>query len=115
MNRRRAWLAENLKPGMKLGFDPKLHNPAGLARVEESCAKAGAQLVPVAKNLIDQVWHDHPAPPRAPALVYPEKFAGRSSAEKRTLVAKVLKDQGQDAFLFSRARFHRLAVQYPRR
>ena len=31
--------------------------------------------------------------PQAPAIVYPEKFAGRSSAEKRGLVAKVMKDK----------------------
>ena len=95
------WLAQNLKPGIRLGFDPKLHTPAGLVRVEESCTKTGAQLVAVEDNLIDRIWTDRPARPTSAAIVYPEKFAGRSSAEKRALVAKVLKDQGLDAFLFS--------------
>src|SRR3954468_15513025 len=40
-----AWLAEHLTPGMKLGFDPKLHTPAGLVRNEEACAKTAAQMV----------------------------------------------------------------------
>jgi Xaa-Pro aminopeptidase len=96
-----AWLAEHLTMGMKLGFDPKLHTPAGLARIEDACAKTGAQMVALDDNLIDKVWSGHPARPQAPAIVYPEKFAGRSSAEKRNLVAKVVKDQGNDAFLFT--------------
>ena len=96
-----AWLAENLGSGMKIGFDPKLHTPGGLHRLEEACAKKGAQLVALDDNLIDRVWRDHPARPQAPAIVYPEKFAGRSSAEKRGLVAKVVADQGADAFLFT--------------
>ncbi len=96
-----AWLAENLTASMKVGFDPKLHTAAGLHRLEEACAKKGAQLVALEDNLIDKVWRDHPARPQAPAIVYPEKFAGRSSAEKRALVAKVVADQGADAFLFT--------------
>jgi Xaa-Pro aminopeptidase len=96
-----AWLVEHLSEDAKLGFDPKLHTPAGLARIEEACTKAGAQLVPVESNLVDRVWTNHPSRPSAPAIVYPEKFAGRSSAEKRNLIAKVLKDQSLDAYLFS--------------
>ena len=96
-----AWLAEHLSSGMKLGFDPKLHTPAGLTRVEESCAKKNATLVALDTNLVDKIWTGHPARPKEPAIVYPEKFAGRSGAEKRDLVAKVLRDQGQDAFLFT--------------
>ncbi len=96
-----AWLAEHLGPGMKLGFDPKLHTPAGLARIEEATARKGAVLVALDDNLVDKIWTGHPARPKEPAIVYPEKFAGRTSAEKRALVAKVLRDQGQDAFLFT--------------
>ncbi len=96
-----AWLGEVLKPGMKVGFDPKLHTSGGLARFEESVTKARASLAPLADNLIDAIWTDQPPRPKAPAEVYPEKFAGRSSAEKRTLAAKVLAADGTDAFVIS--------------
>src|SRR3954464_14235991 len=33
------WLAENLRKGAKLGFDPKQHTPAGLHRIEEAATK----------------------------------------------------------------------------
>ncbi len=95
------WLTETAKAGQKIGFDPRLHTPASLARLEEGATKAGAVLVPLADNLIDKVWANQPARPTAPVMVYPEKFAGRSSAEKRSLVAAVLKGEGIDAFFFT--------------
>jgi len=93
------WIATHLKKGAKIGFDPRLHTPASLGRIELAAVKAGAQLTPLGDNLIDAVWRDQPQRPKKPANVYPEKFAGRSSAEKRALVAKVLKAEGMNAFL----------------
>ncbi|MEQ9447497.1 MAG: aminopeptidase P family N-terminal domain-containing protein, partial [Rhodospirillaceae bacterium] len=78
-----TWLAKKLSPGMRLGFDPRLHTPAGLKRLEKGVKKAGAELLGVSHNLIDEIWTDQPARPTAPVSIYPEKFAGRSSAEKR--------------------------------
>ena len=40
-----AWLAENAKSGTKIGFDPRLHTPAGLHRLEEATMRVGAALV----------------------------------------------------------------------
>jgi len=96
-----AWLTEQAKPGMKVGYDPKLHTAAGVARFEDAVTKAGAALKPLAANLIDSVWADQPPRPRAPAEIYPERFAGRSSAEKRALAGKVLAVDGMQAFLIS--------------
>jgi len=96
-----GWIAANTKPGQKIGFDPRLHTPAGLARLEDAASKTGAVLVPLATNLIDQVWQGQPARPQEPVMVYPEKFAGRSSAEKRDLIAQVLKAEGIDAYFFT--------------
>ena len=96
-----AWLVQTLKRGMKVGFDPRLLTSASVTRFEEAVSKAKATLVPVQKNLIDAVWRDQPPRPRAVAEVYSERFAGRTSAEKRLLAAKVLKSEGLDAFVIS--------------
>ena len=96
-----AWITENVAKGQKIGFDARLHTPAGLARLDEAALKVGAGLVPLPHNLIDKAWVDHPAPPQAPVIIYPEKFAGRSSAEKRGLIAHVLKGEGLDVFYFT--------------
>ncbi len=96
-----AWLTQNLGSGRKIGFDPRLHTPGGLARLEEAATKIGAALVPLADNLIDKVWTGQPPRPTTPVVVYPEKFAGRSSAEKRALIAEVLKGEGINAFFLT--------------
>lgn len=96
-----TWLAKNLTSDTKLGFDPRLHTPQGLSRLEGAVKKAGAAFEPGAKNLIDKIWNDQPDRPTAAVRVYPEKFAGRSSAKKRELVAKVLDTEGMDVFLIS--------------
>ena len=95
------WLAKTLTKNAKLGFDPRLHTPRGFARLAKAAAKTGAALTAIPENLIDKVWDDQPARPTAPVSVYSAKFAGRSSADKRALVAKVLKAEDMDAFLIS--------------
>jgi Xaa-Pro aminopeptidase len=95
------WLAQNLKPGMKVGFDPRLHTPAGLAKIDEAVGKAGAELTPIIRNLVDAVWADQPPRPAHPIEIYPDKFAGRTAAEKHQLIVEWLKAERTDAFLFS--------------
>ncbi|MDX2224339.1 MAG: aminopeptidase P family protein, partial [Rhodospirillaceae bacterium] len=95
-----AWLAEHAK-GAKVGYDPRLITPAQLARFEDAGRKTGVTFVALADNLVDRVWRDRPARPTAPAHVYPEKFAGRSGAEKRKLVAAWLVKEGHGGFVFS--------------
>ena len=56
------WIAENLNKGDRLGFDPWLITTSEAKRFSDACEKVGAKLVPVAKNLIDQIWADQPAP-----------------------------------------------------
>ena len=96
-----AWLASNLSTGQKLGFDPKLHIPAALARLEDACARSGAVLVPVDGNLVDRVWADQPAVPQGQIEVYPGAHAGRSAGDKRAVIAARLKGEGVDVFVVS--------------
>jgi Xaa-Pro aminopeptidase len=57
----------------------------------------------VLENLVDRIWQGQPPRPTAPAIVYPEKFAGRSASAKRQLVAAWLVKEKLDAYLFSAA------------
>ncbi len=54
------WVARQLKPGDKLGYDPRLHTPDAVTRFTAACEKAGAGLVPVDANPIDAIWRDRP-------------------------------------------------------
>src|SRR5437773_7874103 len=57
------WLAKHLAAGHRLGFDPWLHTSAAAERLAAACTKAGAELVAVDSNPLDQVWTERPAPP----------------------------------------------------
>ena len=87
-----AWLKQTA-PDARIGYDPWLHSEDALARY----CDAGLTLAALPSNPIDAVWTDRPAPPAAPVLPHPLRWAGQSSADKRAAVAQTLRDAGQDA------------------
>ena len=95
------WIAANLSAGAKLGYDPWLHTPDGLAQLAAACEKAGGILVACADNPLDAVWTDRPAPPLAPVEPYPLEHAGRDARDKRAQVAASLTKDKVDAAVLS--------------
>ncbi len=95
------WLAETLTAGQRLGFDPWLHTPADVRKLEAACAKAGATLVPLEPNPLDMVWTDQPDRPVAPAKPYDTALAGRTSEDKRTMIGADIAKGGSDAVVIS--------------
>ena len=96
-----AWLGENLKPGQTLAYDPWLHTPDGVARMERAAAKAGATLRAVEKNLVDAVWAGRPRPPAGRVAAHPEALAGESAGDKLGRLRAALDDGGLDALVVS--------------
>ena len=93
-----AFLKEALKPGWKVGYDPRLHSPDALAMLRDAAASAGAELSPVTPNPLDQAWgHARPSQPKAPVVPHPVQFAGEESASKRARIGKALEAQGAAA------------------
>src|SRR6185312_4509011 len=88
-----SWLAANTTPGARIGYDPMLISEDGLAKYRD----AGLNLVEASPNPVDAAWHDRPAPPQAPALPYPLRYAGKDSTEKRAEIAAALRAAKQDA------------------
>ena len=92
-----GWITTQLKKGEKLGFDPMLLTVSEARRYQKATWAAGAKLVPVKKNLIDQIWEDQPARSQKPLFVQPDKFAGKAAAQKLKELAAQLKKTGNDA------------------
>lgn len=86
-----AWLGEHAEKGAKIAYDPWLHSADGVERLKKALSAVGAVAVPVARNLVDMIWDDQPAPPAAPICAHDLAYAGRSSADKRREIADVLK------------------------
>ena len=96
-----AWLGAQLKPGQTLAYDPWLHTPDGLARLERAAAKAGASLRAVDTNLVDAVWAGRPRPPAGRVTAHPEALAGEAISEKLARIRAALGEGGLDGLVVS--------------
>ncbi|MEL6167904.1 MAG: aminopeptidase P family protein [Pseudomonadota bacterium] len=89
------WLAERLTDGMRVGFDPWLHTVKEIEALRTALGP-GIAVLPT-RNLVDEIWEDQPPPPQGVAEHHSDEIAGSSSAEKRAMIAKALRDAGQSA------------------
>jgi Xaa-Pro aminopeptidase len=95
------WLAANAPSGGKIGYDPWLHGSDNVDRLRQACETAGAELVPVARNLIDAIWPGRPAPPLSPMVPHDIAYAGRAAGDKRAELAAELRKRKLDAAVIS--------------
>jgi Xaa-Pro aminopeptidase len=94
------WLKEHAPEGARIGYDPWLHTRDWVKKAREALASRGAELVPVARNPNDEIWTDRPEASKAHLVVQPDRYAGKSAAEKRTEIADWLaKEQADSAVL----------------
>jgi Xaa-Pro aminopeptidase len=91
------WLADNLKPGMRIGFDSWLHTVTEAKRLSEACAGKDAELVAVTRNLVDAIRNDLPPPPLEPVSIHPLEYAGETPRDKLGRIADAVKDKGANA------------------
>ncbi|MFA6218673.1 MAG: aminopeptidase P family protein [Erythrobacter sp.] len=91
------WIAQNAPEGTRIGYDAWLHGIDWAEATSKLFARKGIELVPVDGNPIDAIWDDRPQPSLAPATPHDERYAGRSSADKRAEIADWLRREGYDA------------------
>ncbi|MBA2466911.1 MAG: aminopeptidase P family protein [Sphingomonas sp.] len=95
------WLQEHAPEGARIGYDAWLHSRDWVRQASAALAARGAELVAVRRNPIDAVWQDRPEASKARLVVHPDKYAGKSAAEKRTGIADWLTGQKADAAVLS--------------
>jgi Xaa-Pro aminopeptidase len=95
------WLKDHAPEKARIGYDPWLHTRDWVKNAKAALASRGAELVPVSKNPIDKIWADRPEMSKAHLAVQPDKYAGKTSAEKRTDVAEWLEKNHADAAVIS--------------
>ncbi len=91
------YIAQALKPGETLGYDPWLLTPGEVERYRAACDKAGGKLKALKSNPLDAIWQDRPPPPASPAVPHPAEFSGKASADKRRELARKLAEEKADA------------------
>jgi Xaa-Pro aminopeptidase len=88
-----SWIENNLGKGARLGFDPWLHTIGDVKGLKAAAEKAGAELVAVERNPIDQLWQDRPKPPLAAVEIHPIAFAGELAKDKLGRLAQAIEKQ----------------------
>jgi Xaa-Pro aminopeptidase len=94
-----AWLAEQLKQGSRVGYDPRCHPYNWQQEAENTMNKAGLELAAQDLNLVDECWEDRPQAAAQPAILLPASLTGRTSVDKRAAIAAVVTEKGADAAL----------------
>ena len=95
------WLEEHAPEGARIGYDPWLHTSDWVKKAKEALASRGAELVPVERNPIDEIWTDRPEASKAHLVVQSDQHAGKSAAEKRTEIGDWLAKHHADAAVLS--------------
>src|SRR5918996_2699993 len=95
------WLEEHAPEGARIGYDPWLHTRDWVKKAKEALATRGAELVPVERNPIDEIWTDRPEASKAHLIVQSDQYAGKSAAEKRTEIGDWLVKHHADAAVLS--------------
>jgi Xaa-Pro aminopeptidase len=95
------WIGKTLKRGDKLGFDPWVTTVAEARKLRAATEKAGAKLVALPRNPIDQIWNDQPPRPTEPITAHALAHAGKSAADKLEGIAAQLEMLGAHAALIA--------------
>jgi Xaa-Pro aminopeptidase len=97
------WLAAQLKPGDRIGYDPWLLTASEVRRFDETCKAAEASFVPVAENPVDAIWTDRPAPPLGAVTLHPVELAGEAAADKIARLQAAVMEKKADAAVLAQA------------
>jgi Xaa-Pro aminopeptidase len=91
------WSARNLRPGEKLGFDPRLISRREYESLRKGLAAKSIRLRPIDVNLVDALWKERPEPPAGPVIVLPDRYAGESRRSKLVRLRQEMKAEEADA------------------
>ena len=76
------------KQKLRIGFDPKLYSDASLTNLFKT---KKIKLIPIIKNLIDEIWPDKPKPKFNKFFILKTQHAGQDYKNKINLICNVLK------------------------
>lgn len=76
------WLCKVLPVNGRVGIDPMLISHGVLEPMRKHLSSDGHLIVPVDKNLVDEIWKEQPPRPAKPVMVHPLKYSGKSWQDK---------------------------------
>lgn len=91
----------NLKEGNTVAIDPRLHSMNWFNQAKSLLEQKQIKLVNCKKNFIDQIWRNKPETEKKPLIMFPAKYYGTPSTEKRERIAETLKERELDAMFIA--------------
>ncbi|MBX3596858.1 MAG: aminopeptidase P family protein [Rhizobiaceae bacterium] len=88
------WVSANICKRARIGFDPWLHTISDAAALNKYAARAGAELVALAKNPIDEIWSDRPGQPLGAISIQPNELAGELARDKLARLSDAISKAG---------------------
>ncbi|MCC6598488.1 MAG: aminopeptidase P family protein [Alphaproteobacteria bacterium] len=89
------WLISNAPEGARIGYDPWLHTPRQIEKLQSALSARKITLTPAVPNPLDEIWtQDRPESPGRNLEIFPEHIAGKTLAQKKKHIAQTLRDQG---------------------
>lgn len=95
------WIADHADDDAVIGYDPKLHTPKQIEAIEKEVGDKGITLKALDHNLVDLIWDDQPAEPKGAVELFPEKYAGMSMRDKKTLIMDAVKAEGAQGMVIT--------------
>ena len=98
------WLTEMEKErgGIQVGFDPAVVSMQAHKIYSSALHSDGSAMVPIAGNLVDDVWEEQPNPPSNGIYALHESVTGSGVAEKLSNVRKEMADAGVDKLVITK-------------
>uniref|UniRef100_A0AAV1UUJ8 Xaa-Pro aminopeptidase n=1 Tax=Peronospora matthiolae TaxID=2874970 RepID=A0AAV1UUJ8_9STRA len=97
------WIKSNLPCDSCLAIDPYLTSAIAARNFARALKDTNIELVALyeTENLIDRVWADRPAISPSQITFLPEKYTGRSVADKLARLREAVKEEGADAVVLT--------------
>jgi Xaa-Pro aminopeptidase len=93
------WISKQLYRGDKVGVNPQMFSVNVYEAMKKELKMSGLQLIQI--DLISDIWQDRPAIPQNECFVYPVAFAGKSCAEKLSMLRAAIQKSHADVFVVS--------------
>lgn len=97
------WLLAHAPRPALIGYDPWLHTPDEIARIEAGLKGHEIRLAALDDNPLDAVWTDQPPPAAGAVRAHPLALAGETAAAKRARLAETLRRTGSSAAVITLA------------
>ncbi|MBQ7147228.1 MAG: aminopeptidase P family protein [Pseudobutyrivibrio sp.] len=94
------FIEKNFKDGGRLGFDGRCVSAKNAAKYFDIAREKGGELA-TTEDLVDLIWEDRPALPKATTWVLADEFSGESMQAKIYRIREKMKKKKADAHLVS--------------